>query len=245
MSSGKNSLKLHRGKKPRRKTKRVASHPPTLFCLLFTILCMWNIIRPWLWNGFILYNFAQLRTCPGWTARKSCQFSHASGQTATGREHMKANWHITSIKWFIHELRLALLLIDWLRPEETIYQGFNSPPSLSPAALFNISIFFCFYVLHSASLSLSFVCLATPVIFPPLLSPAHSAYKILMSDSLSHWFCYMPCLVLPEVHRVFKRTAHTSTTEINATYLKKCHKNISRASQGYVTVGISHSVRIG
>ncbi len=53
----------------RRKTKRVSSHPPSLLCHLFTILSVWNIIQAWLWNGFILYNFAQLRNTPGWKAR--------------------------------------------------------------------------------------------------------------------------------------------------------------------------------
>lgn len=64
----KNSLQLQR-EEPDEKPKRVSSHPPTLLCLLFTILCVWNIIGAWLWNDFILYNFAQLRSCPGWKAR--------------------------------------------------------------------------------------------------------------------------------------------------------------------------------
>lgn len=111
-------------------------------------------------------------------------------------------------------------LYCWLSTEKIIYQGsfhrFLSQTSLSPAVV-NFSMLLGFYVFLSATLrppSLLFLC------FPS--SSSHStpsANKIFMTGSLSNWLFYMPSVeetdLSPGMCWVSKRTAHTSTTEMN------------------------------
>lgn len=143
---------------------------------------MWNIIQAWLWNGFILYNFAQLKTPPGWKAwhtelsilPRKWKHSHRMGASEGKLTHYQ---HQVIYSWAQFGF-----IADWLiKYWENHVSG-----------LFSL----CFYVLHSAtlpppSLFLSFVCLTNPILLLPLLTPA-SAFKILLTESeqlITHATC--------------------------------------------------------